>query len=177
MLKNLDLNTYICGFPVSSEGLISAPRADWRGKLHAVCCLLQALSRLFVLFAWKAFSTPFHQFPPVRPFCLSVCITACQKPFFHLSGIVKEDVGQQRSLWKDVQLLLLLGKCKLLISNSVYHYIPGILAKMKQTDHTRCWQVCGATRILIHSSRYVKWQNYFENQNDSFLKIQHMLVV
>ena len=43
MLKNLDLNTYICGFPVSSEGLISAPRADWRGKLHAVCCLLARL--------------------------------------------------------------------------------------------------------------------------------------
>lgn len=28
-----------------------------------------------------------------------------------------------------------------------YHYKP---SKMTQTDYTEYWQVCGATRILIH---------------------------
>lgn len=61
------------------------------------------------------------------------------------------------------------------ISNTLlrYLYIPSIMAKMKRmdhTDHTKYLQVCGVTRILLHASRYVKWQNYFENQYGNFLK-------
>ena len=31
-----------------------------------------------------------------------------------------------------------------------YYFIPIKMAKIQKTDNTNCWQVCGATEILIH---------------------------
>ena len=31
-----------------------------------------------------------------------------------------------------------------------FHYTPTRMVKIQDTDYTKCWQECGATRTLIH---------------------------
>ena len=50
-----------------------------------------------------------------------------------------------------------------------YHYILIRMAKIWNTDNTKCWQGCGATGTLIHCWWDAKWYSHFGRQFGSLL--------
>jgi hypothetical protein len=50
-----------------------------------------------------------------------------------------------------------------------YHCTPTIMAKIKNTDNTRCWQGCGETGSLIHCWWELQMVQPLGKQFDVFL--------
>ena len=51
-----------------------------------------------------------------------------------------------------------------------YYYTLIRMTKMKKTDHTKSWQGCRGTGILVNYWRHVKWYNHLGKWFGSFLK-------
>ena len=51
-----------------------------------------------------------------------------------------------------------------------YHFLPIRMAKIQNTDTTKCWQVCGATELSFIAGINAKWYRYFGRQFGGFLQ-------
>ena len=59
---------------------------------------------------------------------------------------------------------------ELQIKTRRYHYTPIRIAKLLNSDNSKCWWRCGATGTLIHSLWECKMVRHFRKQFSSFLQ-------
>lgn len=54
--------------------------------------------------------------------------------------------------------------------------LPG-LGKIKEIDHTKCWQGSGALELSYIADRKEEWYSHFDKQFGSFLKVNYTLTI
>jgi len=58
-----------------------------------------------------------------------------------------------------------------------YHYIVTTMAKIQNTDNTKCWWGCGVKGTLFTASENVKWDRHFGRPFGSSLQGKHTFPV